>query len=63
MPGLLPVCRYGERVVVVSAIAAHRTQIPPDWSLINVPDAYKPTLLGHEALVELDPVTSGDGAE
>jgi N-acetyl-1-D-myo-inositol-2-amino-2-deoxy-alpha-D-glucopyranoside deacetylase len=42
--------------VKIAAIAAHRTQIPPDWSLINVPDAYKPMLLGHEAFVELYPL-------
>jgi N-acetyl-1-D-myo-inositol-2-amino-2-deoxy-alpha-D-glucopyranoside deacetylase len=48
--------------VKIAAIAAHRTQIPPDWSLINVPDAYRPTLLGHEAFVELYPATPGDGA-
>jgi LmbE family N-acetylglucosaminyl deacetylase len=42
--------------VKIAAIAAHRTQIPPDWSLINVPDDYKPMLLGHEAFVELYPI-------
>ncbi len=48
--------------VKIAAIAAHRTQIPPDWALINVPDAHKPALLGHEAFVELYPRTgSGDG--
>lgn len=42
--------------VKIAAIRAHRTQIPPDWSLINVPDAHKPMLLGLEAFVELYPV-------
>ena len=41
--------------VKVAAIAAHRTQIPPDWALLNVPEAHKPALLGHEAFVELYP--------
>lgn len=40
----------------LAAIKAHRTQIPPGWSLMNVPDAYKPELLGREAFVELYPL-------
>jgi N-acetyl-1-D-myo-inositol-2-amino-2-deoxy-alpha-D-glucopyranoside deacetylase len=39
--------------VKIAAIKAHRTQIPPDWALINVPDDYKATVLGHEAFVDL----------
>jgi N-acetyl-1-D-myo-inositol-2-amino-2-deoxy-alpha-D-glucopyranoside deacetylase len=39
--------------VKLAAIAAHRSQIPPDWAMINVPDAQKPALLGREAFVEL----------
>jgi len=46
--------------VKIAAIAAHRTQIPPGWSLINVPDAHKPSFLGREAFVELYPVTPND---
>lgn len=46
--------------VKIAAIAAHRTQIPSGWSLINVPDAHKPTMLGHEAFVEMYPPTPGD---
>jgi N-acetyl-1-D-myo-inositol-2-amino-2-deoxy-alpha-D-glucopyranoside deacetylase len=37
----------------LAAIGAHRSQIPPDWSLINVPEEHKPELLGREAFVEL----------
>jgi N-acetyl-1-D-myo-inositol-2-amino-2-deoxy-alpha-D-glucopyranoside deacetylase len=48
--------------IKVAAIAAHRTQIPPGWPLLSVPDAHKPALLGHEAFVELYPATSVDGA-
>jgi len=48
--------------VKIAAIAAHRTQIPPGWSLINVPDAHKPAILGHEAFVELFP-TAREGSD
>ncbi len=47
--------------VKVAAIAAHHTQIPPDWALLNVPEAHKPALLGREAFVELYP-RLGSGA-
>ncbi|HEY4584130.1 MAG TPA: hypothetical protein VIH32_00745 [Acidimicrobiia bacterium] len=39
----------------IAALRAHRTQIPPDWSLNNVPDGYQTSLLGREAFVELYP--------
>jgi N-acetyl-1-D-myo-inositol-2-amino-2-deoxy-alpha-D-glucopyranoside deacetylase len=45
----------------LAAIKAHRTQIPPDWSLINIPEEHKPALLGREAFVELYPRV-GSGA-
>jgi len=37
----------------VAAILARRTQLPPDWSLINVPDEHRARVLGREAFVEL----------
>ncbi len=37
----------------VEAIRAHRSQIPPGWALLNVPEEYRGELLGSEAFVEL----------
>lgn len=41
----------------LEAMRAHRTQVPPDWALVNVPDELRPTLLGREAFVEVFPVS------
>lgn len=37
----------------LDAIRAHRTQIPPDWSMLTVPDKFKPQVLGKEAFVRV----------
>ena len=35
------------------ALRAHRTQIPDDWFLLNIPEEMKPKLLGREAFVKI----------
>lgn len=35
----------------LEALRAHRTQIPPDWSMLTVPDEMKPEVLGYESFV------------
>lgn len=37
----------------LEAIRAHRTQIPPDWSMLMVPDDMKPRVLGQETFVRV----------
>ena len=37
----------------LEAIRAHRTQIPPDWSMLKVPDDKKDQVLGSEAFVRV----------
>lgn len=37
----------------IDAIRAHRTQIPPDWSMLLVPDDRKAEVLGAEAFVRV----------
>jgi LmbE family N-acetylglucosaminyl deacetylase len=37
----------------LDAIRAHRTQIPPDWSMLLVPDDKKAEVLGQEAFVRV----------
>ena len=35
------------------ALRAHRTQIPEDWFLLNIPEEMKPQLLGRESFVKV----------
>ena len=35
------------------ALRAHRTQIPEDWFLLNIPEEMKPQLLGRESFVKI----------
>jgi LmbE family N-acetylglucosaminyl deacetylase len=44
----------------LEAIRAHRTQIPPDWSMLTVPDEMKPRVLGVEAFVGVFGTGAGD---
>lgn len=37
----------------LEALRAHRTQIPPDWSMLTVPDDKKEEVLGNEAFVRV----------
>ena len=46
----------------LEALRAHRTQIPPDWSMLTVPDEMKPEVLGYESFVGVFGTRSvGDG--
>lgn len=37
----------------LEALRAHRTQIPPDWSMLAVPDDQKPDVLGYETFIRV----------
>lgn len=37
----------------LEALRAHRTQIPPDWFMLTIPDEVKPEVLGQEAFVRV----------
>lgn len=48
--------------VKLEALKAHRTQIPPDWSMLAVPEEDRPEVLGYEAFVGVFGAGSvGDG--
>lgn len=49
--------------VKVKALRAHRSQIPEDWFMLNVPDEVKPQVLGRESFVKVFDRTDSVGSE
>ena len=45
------------------ALRAHRSQIPEDWFMLNVPDEVKPMVLGRESFVKVFDRTGSAGRE
>ena len=45
------------------ALRAHRSQIPEDWFMLNVPDEVKPQVLGRESFVKVFDRTDSIGRE
>jgi LmbE family N-acetylglucosaminyl deacetylase len=46
----------------LTALRAHRTQIPPDWAMLAVPDESRDDVLGFEAFVGVFGSVPEDGA-
>lgn len=44
----------------LTALRAHRTQIPPDWFMLTIPDEMKPEVLGTETFVRVFGASVGE---